>query len=135
MSVSDLTTEQFDATVGLACQRFAAVMESLVTPQSSLWAMLKPVDKVLHSYNLAAGTYERYVRSPGETDPAKAISHESGSFGVEDALREEIRDFVRSVREKRPPLVSGRDGLRAIEVAEQVVADARRRLQKLAVQG
>ncbi|MGZ3652357.1 MAG: Gfo/Idh/MocA family protein [Bdellovibrionota bacterium] len=83
------------------------------------------------SLDLGAGTFERYVRHAGETDPAKAITMETGSFGVEDALKEEIRDFVRSVREKRPPLVSGADGLRAIEVAEQVVADARRRLQKL----
>jgi predicted dehydrogenase len=83
------------------------------------------------SLDLGAGTFERYVRQPGETDPAKAIAVESGSFGVEDALREEVRDFVRAVREGRPPLVSGADGLRAIEVAEQVVADARRRLEKL----
>lgn len=83
------------------------------------------------SLDLGAGTFERYVRHPGETDPAKAITMEQGSFGVEDALLEEVRDFVRAVREKRAPLVSGKDGLRAIEVAEQVVADARRRLQKL----
>ncbi len=84
------------------------------------------------SLDLDAGTFERYTRDAAEPDPAKAISHESGSFGVEDALREEIRDFIGAVRDSRPPLVSGRDGLRAIEVAEQVVADARRRLDKLA---
>ena len=83
------------------------------------------------SLDLGAGTFERYLRHPGETDPAKAITMENGSFGVEDALLEEVRDFVRSVREARPPLVSGRDGLRAIEVAEQVIGDARRRLEKL----
>jgi predicted dehydrogenase len=83
------------------------------------------------SLDLGAGTFERFVRHPGETDPEKAITMEQGSFGVEDALRDEIRDFVRAVRDKRAPLVSGKDGLRAIEVAEQVVADARRRLQKL----
>ena len=85
------------------------------------------------SLDLGAGTFERYIKVPGETDPAKAIAIDSGSFGVEDALKEEIRDFVRAVREKRPPLVSGRDGLRAIEVAEQVVGDAKRRLAKLGV--
>lgn len=83
------------------------------------------------SLDLGAGTFERFIRHPGETDPAKAITMETGSFGVEDALLEEIRDFVHSVRDSRPPLVSGRDGLRAIEVAEQVIADARRRLVKL----
>jgi len=83
------------------------------------------------SLDLGAGTFERFIRHPGETDPAKAITMETGSFGVEDALLEEIRDFVRSVRDGRSPLVSGRDGLRAIEVAEQVVADAKRRLVML----
>lgn len=83
------------------------------------------------SLDLGAGTFERYVRQPGETDPGKAIAVENGSFGVADALLEEVRDFVGSVSGQRPPLVSGRDGLRAIEVAEQVVADARRRLHKL----
>jgi len=85
------------------------------------------------SLDLGSGTFERFVRHSGETDPAKAITMEQGSFGVEDALRDEILDFVRAVREKRAPLVSGKDGLRAIEVAEQVVADARRRLDKLGV--
>lgn len=83
------------------------------------------------SLDLGAGTFERYVRQPGETDPEKAISHESGSFGVADALLEEVRDFVASVRDGRPPLVSGADGLRAIEVAEQVVADAQRRMSRV----
>lgn len=83
------------------------------------------------SMDLGAGSYERYVKDPEETDIAKAISHDSGTLGAEDALLEEIRDFVRAVRECRPPLVSGRDGLRAIEVAEQVVRDVKRRLEKL----
>jgi predicted dehydrogenase len=84
------------------------------------------------SLDLGAGTFESYVKVPGEADPTKAIQAESGNFGVADALLEEVRDFVSSVRENRPPLVSGRDGLRALEVAEQVVADARRRLERLA---
>jgi len=83
------------------------------------------------SLDLAAGTFEQYLKNPGETDLAKAIAHESGSLKVEDALQEEIRDFVSAVREKRPPLVSGRDGLRAIEVAERVVDDINRRTAKL----
>jgi predicted dehydrogenase len=86
------------------------------------------------SMDLGAGSFERYVKDPQEQDIAKAISHESGTLGAEDALREEIRDFVRAVREGKEPLVSGRDGLRAIEVAERVVADVKRRLEKLDAQ-
>jgi len=83
------------------------------------------------SLDLGSGTFERFIRHPGEKDPAKAITMENGSFGVADALLEEVRDFVKSVRDSRPPLVSGRDGLRAIEVAEQVIGDASRRLSKI----
>lgn len=83
------------------------------------------------SMDLGAGTFERYIKAPGETDLAKAISHQSGSLAVEDALQEEIRDFIRAVRDGKSPLVSGRDGLSAIEVAERVVADVKSRLLKL----
>lgn len=85
------------------------------------------------SLDLGAGTYEQYLKNPGETDLAKAISHASGSLKVEDALAEEIRDFVAAVKEKRPALVSGRAGLAAIEVAERVVADINRRMEKLEI--
>lgn len=85
------------------------------------------------SLDLAAGTFEQYLKNPGETDLAKAISHQSGSLKVEDALAEEIRDFVTAVRDHRAPLVSGRAGLAAIEVAERVVADINRRMEKLEI--
>ena len=83
------------------------------------------------SLDLQTGSFERYGRNVGETDIAKAISHESGTLQVADALQEEIRDFVRAVQHGRQPLVSGRDGLRAIEVAERVVADVKQRMVKL----
>jgi predicted dehydrogenase len=83
------------------------------------------------SLDLAAGSFERYLKHPEEKDLSKAISHESGSLKVEDALQEEIRDFVSAVREGKAPLVSGRDGLKAIEVAEQVVKEITSRWQKL----
>jgi hypothetical protein len=40
------TENQFDSTAAFACQRFATVMESLVTPQS-IWHRLKVLDKTL----------------------------------------------------------------------------------------
>lgn len=83
------------------------------------------------SMDLGAGTFERYAKDPKEADISKAISHEGGSLKVEDALQEEVRDFVNAVREKRAPLVSGEDGLRAIQVAERVVADVKGRWSKI----
>jgi len=41
------TELQFDATVGIACQRFASVIESLATPQNNMWHRLVPADKML----------------------------------------------------------------------------------------
>ena len=41
------TELQFDATTSMAAMRFGSVMESLTTPQASLWHMLKPLDEVL----------------------------------------------------------------------------------------
>ena len=38
------TELQFDATAGLACLRFAAVMESLSTPQNGRWHFLSPAE-------------------------------------------------------------------------------------------
>jgi hypothetical protein len=41
------TEQQFDSTAAFAAQRFSSVMESLATPQSSIWHLLKPIDKML----------------------------------------------------------------------------------------
>ena len=43
-------------------------------------------------------------------------------MGGEDALEEEIRDFLRAVRTRTAPVVSGREGLQALELAEQIIA-------------
>ncbi len=83
------------------------------------------------SLDLASGSFERYLKHPEEKDVSKAISHESGVLKVEDALQEEIRDFVQAVKTGRSPLVSGKDGLKAIEVAERVVAEITSRWQKV----
>jgi hypothetical protein len=45
-----------------------------------------------------------------------------------DALLEETRSFVAAVLDGHPVPVSGRDGLRALGLAEKIIADALRRL-------
>ncbi len=40
----------------------------------------------------------------------------------QDALEMELADFVRNVRERREPKVSGRDGRRALAVAQEIIA-------------
>lgn len=45
--------------------------------------------------------------------------------GADRPLQAEIDSFLRSVRERRPPEVSGEDGRRALELAERICADIR----------
>lgn len=46
--------------------------------------------------------------------------------GADRPLQAEIDSFLRSVRERRPPEVSGEDGRRALELAERISADIRK---------
>jgi predicted dehydrogenase len=48
----------------------------------------------------------------------------------EDALAEEIRAFVEAVRTRREPLVSGREGLRAVELAYQILTCVEEELRR-----
>jgi len=48
------------------------------------------------------------------------ISIEQREFNEADALRDEVESFVASVRTRRPPLVDGRSGLKALELAERI---------------
>jgi predicted dehydrogenase len=50
------------------------------------------------------------------------LTFEERAVGGEDALEEEIRSFLQAVRERSEPVVSGRDGLQALEMAEQIIA-------------
>jgi predicted dehydrogenase len=83
------------------------------------------------SMDLGTGSFESYLKHPEEKDPEKTISHSSGTLKVDDALLEEIRDFVNAVRMGKSPLVSGEDGLRAIELAERVVREIQGRWKRI----
>jgi predicted dehydrogenase len=54
------------------------------------------------------------VESPAQ------VSIEEESFDQGDALRDEIAAFLQAVREKSVPVVTGEDGLRALETAMQI---------------
>lgn len=61
-------------------------------------------------------------REPG-TQPGVLpnLTFEERAVGGEDALEEEIRAFLQAVREHSQPVVSGHDGLQALEVAERII--------------
>jgi len=54
---------------------------------------------------------------------AEAFSLEKG-----DALMDEVGSFIDAVKEGGAPLVSGRDGMKALKLAEEILEDAERRL-------
>lgn len=56
------------------------------------------------------------------------IDHQQFNLEKGDALLAETRAFVESVRDGKPVIVSGRDGLKALRLAEAVVKDALKRI-------
>jgi predicted dehydrogenase len=56
------------------------------------------------------------------------VQIETLKLGDEEPLRAELASFVRAVRENRVPEVPGEDGVRAVAVAEAVVAEIRKNL-------
>jgi predicted dehydrogenase len=64
------------------------------------------------------------VESPAQ------VSIEEDSFDQGDALLAEIEAFLRSVRAGSPPVVSGEDGLRALETAMQITRLVQQSAQK-----
>ena len=61
-------------------------------------------------------------QTSGGGDKIPNLSFEERSAGSHDALEEEIRAFVVSVENRARPIVSGVDGLQALEEAENIVA-------------
>ncbi len=61
-------------------------------------------------------------QTPGGGEQIPNLSFEERSAGSHDALEEEIRAFVVSVKNRARPIVSGVDGLQALEEAENIVA-------------
>ena len=71
------------------------------------------------SVDYAAQEVEMYRLVRGDGRPAI----EGGKLEVqhEEPLRRELSDFLDAVRQRRPPLVSGSDGRRAIVLAQRIV--------------
>ena len=65
---------------------------------------------------------------PWEEGADPPLDHRSMSLEKGDALLLETKSFLAAVRGDHPVAVSGRDGLRALEIAEKITEDALRRL-------
>lgn len=73
-------------------------------------------------YAAQALTIQRTV--PGDGPVASQVAEEV-RVEKKDSLFEELKSFIHSVKDGRPPVVSGRDGLRALELAERIREAAR----------
>ena len=62
------------------------------------------------------------MRKPDESAAAAPgqVTLEERSYEQGDALRLEIEAFLRAIREGGPPVVTGEDGLRALEAAIRI---------------
>lgn len=81
------------------------------------------------SIDFQAGEVNLLTKSGEWNEGNIPLEHESHSMEKGDALLDETRDFVVSIIEKRPVIVSGWDGLKALKLAEEIIKDAERRLR------
>jgi predicted dehydrogenase len=57
----------------------------------------------------------------GKSLPVPGMSMDRSTFESADLLDDELKAFVKSVRDRHPPLVSGKDGRNALRVAREIV--------------
>jgi predicted dehydrogenase len=57
----------------------------------------------------------------GEGKKKRNIVYEQPEVKEVNALKYELESFVNAIREKKEPVVSGVDGRRALEVAQQIL--------------
>lgn len=69
-------------------------------------------------------------RTPGDGGNAPEIGVEERAVEGEDALREEIRAFLHAVATREAPIVSGRVGLRAMELAYEILDKMKAELER-----
>ena len=70
-----------------------------------------------------------YLKKPGPipagVNPMECITVEPLPVERDEPLKLELASFVRAVREDRPAMVTGEDGLRALALVERITAQIR----------
>ncbi len=72
-------------------------------------------------YHLDLGNRVMTEFFPQDKNSETPVGHSQIKFESSDALNEEINAFIDSVLENKPCIVSGEDGVRALEAVEQIV--------------
>ncbi len=73
-----------------------------------------------------------YGREFKEGSTAPSIVGEELDIERKDVLFEEIKSFIECSREKKPPLVTGHDGRRALQVAQRIQESVKASMEKIA---
>ena len=79
------------------------------------------------SIDFGAGEVQLVAHSGNAGEEQPALTQESWNLEKGDALAAEVASFVESILENKPCEVSGHDGVAALELAEEIIADIERR--------
>jgi predicted dehydrogenase len=122
-------TERYDivnARIAFATGCVANLTASRVSAKSLRKIRVFQPDAYL-SADSAKGELIEYRRLPPEGPEAgPRITAQRVEVEERDSLMEEVKSFVEAVSSRRPPLVDGRAGIRALEVALKVIDGVRR---------
>ncbi len=82
------------------------------------------------SLDYMAPSLEVYRKMPGPDGAAK-IEYQQVEIVEREPLEAELSSFLDAVRGEHPPLVTGQDGVRALELAEQIAASIASQVEQL----
>ena len=77
--------------------------------------------------DIGAGEVQLVAHTGNAGEEQPTLKQESWNLEKGDALAAEVASFVESILENKPCEVSGHDGVAALELAEEIIADIERR--------
>jgi len=77
-------------------------------------------------WSVAEGAASAHVAPPKPAAPTAGASSPGGAFWSLPQHRAQMADVLDAIRERRPPAITGQDGLRAVSLVEAVYESARR---------
>ena len=84
-------------------------------------------DEVTQRVGAGAGEVQLVAHTGNASEEQPTLKQESWNLEKGDALAAEVASFVESILENKPCEVSGHDGVAALELAEEIIADIERR--------
>ncbi len=117
-----------NARIEFASGAVANVTASRVSQKTERKFRLFQADQYL-SIDFQAGEMNLFTKTGEWVEDSIPIEHESFNLEKGDALLEETKAFVAAIANDTPVIVSGRDGLKALRLAEKIVEDILKRLK------